>query len=119
MINCFLKVTIDLPSEGVQLDRVTLPDNVNIKTVRVYYRPEGRNSLLPINNDKVGPLFVVGGGDGGVGVRSVTFFWYILSFFSEFSSVFFFLMCIIIYYFDDPRIFSVRYLHVYITRKIK
>jgi hypothetical protein len=50
---CVNQVTIDLPSEGVPLDRVTLPDNVNIKAVKVYYSPEGRNSLLPINGDKV------------------------------------------------------------------
>lgn len=47
------QVTIDLPASGVPVDRVALPDNQNIKAIRVYYVPEGRNSLIPVNDDKV------------------------------------------------------------------
>ncbi|WAQ93605.1 TSP1-like protein [Mya arenaria] len=47
------KVTIDLPYDGVILDRVVLPDNKNIKGVVVYYIPAGEDTLVAINNEQI------------------------------------------------------------------
>lgn len=52
-IDFFLQVTITLPGDGVILDRIALPDNNNIMSIRVYYTTSNRNVLTPVNENKV------------------------------------------------------------------
>jgi len=47
------RVTIDLPKEGVPVDRVRLPTNDNIDTIRVYYFTPDDNTPVPVD-DEVG-----------------------------------------------------------------
>jgi len=46
-------VTIDLPSDGVPVDRVVLPDSKNIRSIVVYYVKPKQDVLIAVNNEEV------------------------------------------------------------------